>query len=117
MDRGAWWATVHRVIRSWTGLSDQHFELAGGTSGKESASQCKRQERQIPSLGQEGPLEEAWQPTPGFLPGQSRGQTSLGAYGPQGCKVQDTPEAAQHKTSLVDHLVAEIKPFYNVRDL
>ena len=22
MDRGAWWATVHRVTKSWTGLSD-----------------------------------------------------------------------------------------------
>ena len=20
MDRGAWWATVHRVVKSWTGL-------------------------------------------------------------------------------------------------
>ena len=22
MDRGAWWATVHGVVKSWTGLSD-----------------------------------------------------------------------------------------------
>ena len=22
MDRGAWWATVHGVTKSWTGLSD-----------------------------------------------------------------------------------------------
>jgi len=22
MDRGAWWATVHRVIKGWTSLSD-----------------------------------------------------------------------------------------------
>ena len=22
MDRGAWWAAVHRVAKSWTGLSD-----------------------------------------------------------------------------------------------
>ena len=22
MDRGAWWATVHRVVKSWTRLSD-----------------------------------------------------------------------------------------------
>ena len=22
MDRGAWWATVHRVAKSWTGLSN-----------------------------------------------------------------------------------------------
>ena len=24
MDRGAWWATVHGIERSWTRLSDQH---------------------------------------------------------------------------------------------
>ena len=25
MDRGAWWAAVHGVAKSQTGLSDQHF--------------------------------------------------------------------------------------------
>ena len=25
MDRGAWWATVHGVAKSQTGLSDKHF--------------------------------------------------------------------------------------------
>ena len=25
MDRGAWWATVHGVTKSWTGLSNYHF--------------------------------------------------------------------------------------------
>ena len=25
MDRGAWWATVHGVTKSWTRLSDFHF--------------------------------------------------------------------------------------------
>ena len=25
MDRGAWWATVHGVAKSWTGLSDFTF--------------------------------------------------------------------------------------------
>ena len=24
VDRGAWWATVHRVAKSWTRLSDYH---------------------------------------------------------------------------------------------
>ena len=27
MDRGAWWATVHGVTKSWTQLSDFHFLL------------------------------------------------------------------------------------------
>ena len=36
----------------------------------------------IQSLGGEDPLEEAWQPTPVFLPGESHGQRSLAAaYG------------------------------------
>ena len=25
MDRGAWWATVHGVAKSWTQLSNQNF--------------------------------------------------------------------------------------------
>ena len=31
----------------------------------------------VRSLGQEDPLEEAWQPTPVFLPGESQGRGSL----------------------------------------
>ena len=31
----------------------------------------------VQPLGQEDPLEEAWQPTPVFLPGESQGQRSL----------------------------------------
>ena len=27
MDRGAWWATVHEVRKSWTGLVDFHFHF------------------------------------------------------------------------------------------
>ena len=34
LDRGAWWATVHRVSKSWTRLSDlAHTPLPGGTWG------------------------------------------------------------------------------------
>ena len=29
MDRGAWWATVHGVAKSQTGLSDFHFQIPG----------------------------------------------------------------------------------------
>ena len=29
MDRGAWWATVHGVPKSWTQLSDFHFSFYG----------------------------------------------------------------------------------------
>ena len=27
MDWGAWWATVHGITKSWTWLSDQHFQI------------------------------------------------------------------------------------------
>ena len=46
------------------------------------------QDTQVPSLGQEDPLEEgAWQPTPVFLPGESHGQRSLEGYSSQGHRV------------------------------
>ena len=32
MDRGAWWATVHRVAKSWTRLNDQHFQHSSNHS-------------------------------------------------------------------------------------
>ena len=42
---------------------------------------------------QEDPLEEGWQPTPVFLPGESHGQRSLVGYSPWGCKESNTTEA------------------------
>ena len=44
----------------------------------------------VRSLGQEDPLERAWQPTPVFLPGESHGQRSLAGYSSQGYKESDT---------------------------
>ena len=49
MDRGAWWAAVHGVSRSWTQLSNFTF------------THWRRK----------------WQPTPGFLPGELQGWWSL----------------------------------------
>ena len=42
------------------------------------------QEMQVCSLSQEDPLEEAWQPTPVFLSGESHGQRSLVGYSSMG---------------------------------
>ena len=52
IDRGAWWATVHGVTKSWARLSDYHFtsqtlstlqdDFPGGTIGKEFSCQCRR---------------------------------------------------------------------------
>ena len=41
----------------------------------------------------EDPLEEATQPTPVFLPGESHGQRSLVSCSPGGLKESDTTEA------------------------
>ena len=43
-------------------------------------------------LGGEDPLEEGWQPTPVFFPGESHGQRSLVGYSPWGHKELDTTE-------------------------
>ena len=53
MDRGAWWAAVHGVTKSWTRLSD--FTL----------------------LFTFMHWRRRWQPTPVFLPGESQGLGSL----------------------------------------
>ena len=50
------------------------------------------QETQVQSLSPEDLLEEAWQPTPVFLPGESHGQRSLAGYRPQGHKEMDMIE-------------------------
>ena len=47
----------------------------------------------VPSLGWEDPWRRTWQPTPVFLPGESRGQRSLMVYSPWGHKELDTTEA------------------------
>ena len=53
MDRGAWWATVHRVEKSQTGLNDFDFHFLGfpgSSAGKEST--CNAGDPSlIPGLG------------------------------------------------------------------
>ena len=55
MEGGAWWATVHGVAKSRTGLSDFTFSFTF------TFMHGKRK----------------WQPTPVFLPGESQGRGSL----------------------------------------
>ena len=47
----------------------------------------------VRSLDWEDPLEEVWQPTPVFLPGESYGPRSLAGYSLQGHKESDKTEA------------------------
>ena len=76
-------------------------------------------EMHVQSLGQEDPLGKAWQPTPIFLPGESRGQRSLVGYGLQGHKELDVTEATQHSTKLNFQLShwAFLPPAGSFRDL
>ena len=66
----------------------------GGASGKEPACQCRRHKRSgFDPWGGKVPWRRAWQPTPVFLPGESREQTSLAGYSSQRRTESDTTEA------------------------
>ena len=77
-----------------------HFEIEkfhisqgfpGGASDKEATCQCKRHKRcEFDPWFRKIPWRRAWQPTPVFLPGESRRQRSLVGYSPQGHKESDT---------------------------
>ena len=70
--RGAWWAAVLGVRKSWTQLSDFTFTF------------------HFHAL-------EKWQPTLVFLPGESQGQWSLVACRLCSCTESDTTEASQQQ--------------------
>ena len=57
------------------------------------------QETWVWSLGRKFPCRRKWQPTPVFLPGESRGWRSLVGYSSRGRKESDTTERL-HFTSL-----------------
>ena len=85
MDREAWWAAVHGVVKSRTWLSDW-TDLCG----EESTCQFRRCKTQVQSLIGKIPQRRKWQPTPVFLPGKSHGWSSLAGYSLWGCKESDT---------------------------
>ena len=74
MDRGAWWATVHGITKSWARLKRLGFSLRVGMI----------------------PWRRKWQRTSVFSPGESHGQRSLVGYSPRGRKELDTTEATEH---------------------
>ena len=49
-----------------------------------------------------------WQPTPGFLPGESHGQRSLMGYSPGGCKESDTTEQL-HFFTFISYKINAVK--------
>ena len=85
LNNTAWLPTSHSYL-----LRDT---APGGTSGKESACQCRRHKRYSfdPWVGMI-PWSRKWQPTPVFLAGKSHGQRSLVGYSPQGRKESDMTE-------------------------
>ena len=50
------------------------------------------------------PWRRAWQPSPVFLPGESRGQSSLVGCSPKGHKESDTTEATYHAQGGHTHM-------------
>ena len=63
------------------------------------------QETQIGFLSREDPLKEEMATHPGFLPGESHGQSSLVGFSPRGCKELDMTELARSSAILVSHSV------------
>ena len=56
MDRGAWWATVHGVAKSWTRLSDFTFTFHFHALEKEMATHSSILAWRIPGTGEPGGL-------------------------------------------------------------
>ena len=52
MDRGAWWAAVHGVAKSWTGLSDFTFTFHFHALEKEMATHSSVLAWRIPGTGE-----------------------------------------------------------------
>jgi len=101
MDGGAWWAAVHGVAKSQKRLSDFTFTFHFHALEKEMATHSSVLAWRIPGMAEPGRLESMgslrvghdwvtslsvftfmhwrrrWQPTPVFLPGESRGRGSL----------------------------------------
>ena len=56
MDRGAWWAAVHGVAKSWTGLSDFTFTFHFNALKKEMATHSSVLAWRIPGMAEPGGL-------------------------------------------------------------
>ena len=64
------------------------WDFPSGVNGKEPDCQCTGCKRAgwIPGVGKI-PWRRTWQPTPGFLPGESHEQRNIVGYNPWGCRV------------------------------
>ena len=67
---------------------------------KKPPADAGRPKRFIPWVGKV-PWRRAWQPTPVFSPGPSRGQRSLADYSPWGLQESDTTEHRKAEQSML----------------
>ena len=89
-DRGAWWATVQAVAKSWTQLSNWthiHIFIRAYIKLASLVAQWWRIHLLCRRCGFCPCIKKIswwrkWQPTPVFLPGKSHGQKSLEGYSP-----------------------------------
>ena len=61
------------------------------------------------------PWRRKWQPTPGFLPGESHGRRSLVGYSPRGRKESDTTEWLHYHSALCSIHTGFLNVFQNIR--
>ena len=75
MDRGAWWATDHGVVKSRAWLSDLTYYCFPGALGVKNlpTSAGEKKRRRFDPLVRKIPWRREWQLTPVFLPGESHG--------------------------------------------
>ena len=76
--------SLQYVLPWW--LSGKESCYSGGTSGKESACQCRRHEMWVWSLGWEDPLEEGMAMHSSILACRIPWTEEHGSYSPWGCK-------------------------------
>ena len=76
-----------RVGHDWVTFTSVHFSLSGASqfdlmvNNLPASTRDARDMSLIPELGRP-PWRRSWQPTPVFLPGESRGQSNLAGYSP-----------------------------------
>ena len=85
-------------------VTELPYGLPRWCSWEAPACQCRRHSKRHrlgPWVGKL-PWRRAWQPTPGFLPRESHGQ-SLGDYSPWGGKESDMTDATEHAQHTSTH--------------
>ena len=87
------WVTPLNSADSFTQLLAQLALLVAEMVNNLLAMQEMQVQSQVPWVGKI-PWRSEWQPTPGFLPGESHGQRSLVGYSPWGHGESDTAARA-----------------------